>query len=150
MTIVTQKTANLGGLKESVWQNNQKFAVVDEELSRQFKTTKQAPTIAYSGAKEKKYQTQVIKNLLRNLVRKKHSPTRKVKKSKSKNPEGFKKGSKESSVKKHPESAVTSKSRKLNKLFNRKNLSLSLENRKLVKETAMKFKPEIPRTSTVR
>jgi hypothetical protein len=72
--------------------------------------------------------------VLRNLVRKKNSPKRKPKQTaKSKNQEEDKKLSKKPSAKKPaagPESLASSKSRKLHKLFTRKNLSLSLENRK--------------------
>ena len=68
-------------------------------------------------------------------MRKKNSPKRKPKtQAKSKNQDEDKKLAKKPSAKKTavpgPESIASSKSRKLHKLFTRKNLSLSLENRK--------------------
>lgn len=132
LTIFTEKTANLGNLKEGTWENRQNFHL-DEDVSRHFRTYKDAPSA--SKSKEPKYQTQIIRNVLRNLVRKKNSPKRKTKPAaKSKNQDEDKKLTKKPSTKKTgapgPESVASSKSRKLHKLFTRKNLSLSLENRK--------------------
>lgn len=111
-------------------------------------TGKDSPTD--SKPKEKKYQTQIIRNVLRNLVRKKNSPARKIKtKSKSKNPDQKISGTTGSVSKKNkPESLASSKSRKLQKLFTRKNLSLSLENRK-IREWQQKLQ-DIPFSSTLK
>ncbi len=102
-----------------------------DEFHRQFMTCKEGVSAMqdFGKPKEKKYQTQIIRNVLRNLVRKKNSPSRKSKaKSKSKNREE----KVVSTAKKNkPESLASSKSRKLQKLFTRKNLSLSIENRKM-------------------
>ncbi len=102
--------------------------------------------------KEKKYQTQIIRNVLRNLVRKKNSPARKVKaKSKSRNPDdklGSPVNVNPPTKKIKPDSQASSKSRKLQKLFTRKNLSLSLENRK-VRDWYNKFQ-DLPFTSTLK
>lgn len=152
LTIFTEKTTNLGNLKEGTWENKQEF-VLDQDVSRHFKTSKDHHP-SDSKAKEPKYQTQIIRNVLRNLVRKKNSPKRKLKPAKSKNPEEenqSKKLSKKPSVKKTgPQSIASSKSRKLHKIFNRKNLSLSLENRNGVTTEMISNKIHLPFNNTIK
>lgn len=124
------------------------FLATPDDLHRQFMTCKEGVSAMqdFGKPKEKKYQTQIIRNVLRNLVRKKNSPSRKTKaKSKSKNPDE----KVANTVKKNkPESLASSKSRKLHKLFTRKNLSLSIENRKL-KDFQNRFQ-DIPFVNTLK
>lgn len=121
-----------------------------DDIQRQFASIKDE--MIEFKPKEKKYQTQIIRNVLRNLVRKKNSPARKVKaKSKSKNPDeklGSPLNLNQPTKKIKPDSQASSKSRKLQKLFTRKNLSLSLENRK-VRDWYNKFQ-DLPLTSTLK
>lgn len=131
MTIFTEKTANLAQLKEGSWRQRHNFELgVPEGLSH-FATQK---NLSPKGLpKDKKFQTQIIRNAIRNLVRKKQSPQRKAKKSKSKskstNPEDALK-KRATLSKAGRESIRSSKSRKLQKLFTRKNLSMSIDSRK--------------------
>lgn len=121
---------------------------LDDDLTRQLIACKEQPNPSDSvKSKDKKIQALMIRNALRNLVRKKNSPTRKPKNSKSRGPAG------EASSKKPPLTATggkpvpksvgNSKSRKLMKLFTRKNLSVSLENRKIKEEPPLKKFHEI-------
>lgn len=129
LTIFTEKTANISDLKEGIWHQRQNFMVDSATLAQSATQKNLSPkNPIFKG--EKKYQTQVIKNAIRNLVRKKQSPSKKIKQSKSKNHnESIKKRS--SVTKPAPDSIRTSKSRKMNKLFSRKNLSVSIDNRKM-------------------
>ena len=85
-------------------------------------------------------------------MRKKNSPKRKPKPAaKSKNQDEEKKLPKKPSAKKTgagPESIASSKSRKLHKLFTRKNLSLSLENRKAATTGAKDAHASKPQANT--
>lgn len=129
MTIFTEKTANIADMKEGVWHQRQNF-VVDGATMAQSATQKNLSPNNLMLRGEKKYQTQVIKNAIRNLVRKKRSPSKKLKQSKSKNHnESIKR--KPTVTKQAPDSIRTNKSRKMNKLFSRKNLSVSIDNRKI-------------------
>lgn len=127
LTIFTEKTANLAQLKEGCWKSKQTFEVVE---GSQFGSMKQqSPEMA---PKEKKIQTKAIRNAIRNLVRKKQSPQPKLKKSKSKskstNPE---EAIEKRGTLKGRDSIRSSKSRKIQRLFTRKNMSVNIDTRKI-------------------
>lgn len=126
LTIFTEKTANLAQLKEGTWKQKQAFELVE---GKHFATLK--PLSPQGLPKDKKFQTQIIRNAIRNLVRKKQSPQRKSKKSKSKSTNPDEVIQKRGTLKGGRDSIRSSKSRKLQKLFHRKNLSVSLETRKV-------------------